>query len=130
VQTASQSSDVRARANAAEFLDALLRRRDQRALRELLLVVADDLSIAKRVARGSALLNIAAPATRRAAVELMMHDADTALAALASLHAAAVAGRPARVAIGGRLGGRPAVELSTAGVTLGAAPAEGQNPHA
>jgi hypothetical protein len=63
-------------------------------------------------------------------VELMVHDADTALAALAELHAAAVAGRTARVAIGGHLGGRPAVELSTAGVTFGAVEAGGQNPHA
>jgi AAA family ATP:ADP antiporter len=130
VQIASQSKDSRARANAGAFLDALLRRHDQRSLRELLLIVADDLSIDQRVARGSALLHTTPPATREPAVELMVHDADTALAALAELHAAAVAGRTARVAIGGHLGGRPAVELSTAGVTFGAVEAGGQNPHA
>ena len=115
VQIATQSNDSRARANAGEFLDALLRRGDQRALRELLLLVADDLSIADRVARGSALLHTTPPVTPEAAVASMIGDADAALAALASLHAATVAGKPARVAIGGGLGERPVVELSTAG---------------
>jgi HEAT repeat protein len=112
VQIATQSKDSRARANAGEFLDALLRRRDQRPLRELLLLVADDLSITERVARGSVLLHTTPPQTAEAALASMIADDDTALAALASLHAATVAGRPARVAIGGGLGARPAVELS------------------
>jgi HEAT repeat protein len=124
VQIAIQSKDSGARANAGEFLDALLRRRDQRALRELLLLVADDLSIADRVARGSALLHATPPLTPEAAVAALISDADAALAALASLHAATVAGKPARVAIGGGLGERPVVELSTAG-----APAVALEPH-
>jgi AAA family ATP:ADP antiporter len=115
VQIATQSRDSRARANAGEFLDALLRRRDQRPLRELLLVVADDLSIVDRVARGSALLHTRPPVTREAAVALLIDDADTTLAALASLHAAVVAGKPARVEIGGGLGERPSIELTTVG---------------
>ena len=112
VQIATQSKDSRARANAGEFLDALLRRRDQRPLRELLLLVADDLSIGERVARGSVLLHTTPPQTPEAALASMIGDDDTALAALASLHAATVAGKPARVAIGGGLGARPVVELS------------------
>jgi AAA family ATP:ADP antiporter len=110
VQIASESKDSRARANAGEFLDALLRRGDQRRLRELLSVMTDDLSIAERVARGSTLLHATPPLTRERAVELMVHDADTTLAALASLHAATVAGRSARVVIGGRVDGWPAGE--------------------
>ncbi len=113
VQIASQSEDSRARANAGEFLDALLRGRDQRALRELFLVVADNLSIADRAARGSALLSTTLPASREAAVTLMVGDADTTLAALAALHAAAVAGQAASVTISGRRGERAYVELHT-----------------
>jgi AAA family ATP:ADP antiporter len=128
VQIAIESQDSRVRANAGEFLDALLRRRDQRPLRELLLVVADDLSIVDRVARGSALLHTTAPATREAAVTSMIGDADTTLAALASLHAASVAGKPVRVAIGG-LGERPAVELSTAGVPAATPEVHERAPH-
>jgi HEAT repeat protein len=131
VQIAIESNDSRVRANAGELLDALLRRRDQRPLRELILVVADDLTIGDRVARGSALLHTTAPATREAALASMVRDADATLAALASLHAATVAGKPARVAVGGGLGERPSVELSTAGVTVGAAETrEEQPPHA
>jgi ATP:ADP antiporter, AAA family len=126
VHVASESRDSRARANAGELLDALLRRRDQRPLRELLSVVTDDLSIAERVARGSALLHTTPPSTRERAVELMVHDADTTLAALAALHAASVAGKSARVV----LGGRTAVELSTTGATPGAVAAEAQNHRA
>jgi AAA family ATP:ADP antiporter len=115
VRFAAQSRDGRLRANASEFLDALLRRGDQRALRELLLVEVDDLSIEDRVARGAVLAGIASPATREAALATMSRDRDAALAGLASLHEATMAGRPARVAIGGVLGERAAVELSTAG---------------
>ena len=114
VQIASQSQDSRARATAGEFLDALLRRSEQRPLRELLLVVADDLSIVDRVVRGSTLLHTEPPATRAAAVAMMVEDADGALAALASLHAATLAGKAARVAIGRGMGERPSIELSTA----------------
>jgi AAA family ATP:ADP antiporter len=130
VQIAVQSKDSRVRANAGEFLDALLRRRDQRPVRELVLLVADDLSIADRVARGSALLHTTPPATREAAVQRMSDDADTVLAALASLHAASVAGRAARVAIGGKPGERPVIELSTAGTRMDSLEAQEQTPHA
>jgi ATP:ADP antiporter, AAA family len=130
VQIAAQSKDSRARANAGEFLDALLRRRDQRPLRELLLLVADDLSIADRAARASALLGTTPPPAPAAAVALMAGDADAALAALASLHAATLAGKPARVAIGGGLGERPPVELSTEGASAAVVVAREQTPHA
>jgi AAA family ATP:ADP antiporter len=130
VQIASQSADSRVRANAREFLDALLRRRDQRPLRELLSVVADDLPIAERVVRGSALLRTRPPVTREGAVDMMVHDEDTTMSALASLHRATVSGKPARVAIGGRMGGRLAVELATDGGALGTVEAGQRNHHA
>ena len=130
VQIASQSKDSRTRANAGEFLDALLRRHDQRPLRELLLLAADDLPISDRVARGSVLLHTAPPATREAALTLMVGDADTAVAALASLHEATVAGQPARVAIRGSLGKRPFVELTTADVSAPAPETPDRGPHA
>jgi AAA family ATP:ADP antiporter len=130
VQIAIQSRDSRARANAGEFLDALLRRRDQRPLRELLLLVADELSIADRVARGAALLQTTPPPTREVALTQMIGDADTALAALASLHAATLAGKPARVAIGGGLGQRRSVELSTAGAQILGVEGEELSPRA
>jgi AAA family ATP:ADP antiporter len=130
VQLASQSSDSSVRANAGEFLDALLRRHDQKPLRELFLMVADELSIAERVARGSALLHTRPPTTREAAVALLMGDTDTTLAALATLHAASVAGKPATIAIGGGLNGRASVELSTIAEAATGLATEGQGPHA
>lgn len=112
-QIAIQSKDGRMRANAGEFLDALLRRRDQGPLRELVLLVADDLSMVERVARGAPLARTSPPKTAEEAVRAMIEDTDSTLAALASLHAAAVAGKPARVIIRGGRGQRPPVELST-----------------
>ncbi len=118
VQLAALSDDSRARANAGEFLDALLRKRDQRALRELLLVVADDLSVPERAARGTALLHgapgfSAPPESAEQAVATLLTDSDAALASLASLHAATLAGKSARVDIGSGLGERKRVELTT-----------------
>jgi AAA family ATP:ADP antiporter len=130
VQIAAQSTDSRARANAGELLDTLLRGRDQRPLRQLLLLVADDLPIADRVARSSALLHTSPPASREAAMRLMIGDADEALAALASLHEATVTGRPARVTFGGGPGQRPSVELSTSDMGVGAVEAREQPTHA
>jgi AAA family ATP:ADP antiporter len=130
VRLACESRDNRLRANASEFLDALLRRSDQRRLRELLLVEIDDLSAEERLARGSELVAMPRPATREAALATMSRDRDAALAALASLHAATVEGRPARVAIGGMLGDRAAIELSTIGQEHPSDYPQEQAPHA
>ena len=115
VQLVAQSKDSRARANAGEFLDALLRRHDQRSLRELILLVADNLSIAERVARAAASLPTAPPATRQQAVSSMLDDADAALVALAELHAGTLAGKSVRVAIRAGLDDRATFELSAVG---------------
>jgi ATP:ADP antiporter, AAA family len=128
VQLAAQSEDSRMRANAGEFLNTLLRRHDQGPLRELFLLIVDELSITERVARGSALLHAKPPSTREAALALLTVDADTALSALAKLHAASVAGKPAQVTFGGRLSGRPPVELSTDGPVVGGVDAADRSP--
>jgi HEAT repeat protein len=98
---AGLSEDRRARANAAEFLDTLLRRRDQRGLRDLLRIVTDDLSASERVLRARPLLPHPPPETRDAALARLIEDGDAALASLAKLHLAAVAGKSARVVVGG-----------------------------
>ena len=66
-----------------------------------------------------------------AALVRMLDDADRDLVALASLHTATLAGKSARVAIGGRWGERAAVELTTAAGLPNAAPAHaGVGDHA
>jgi AAA family ATP:ADP antiporter len=113
VNTAALSTDKRARANAAEFLDTLLRRRDQRTLRELLRVVTDDLSTPERVARASSVCGTSPPGTREESMTRLLRDADATIVALAELHAGAVAGRPVEVVIAGRSSDRPPVALAT-----------------
>ena len=101
VHVALLSKDLRARANAAEFLDTLLRRPDQRLLRRLFQVLEDDLSIEKRVARAAPLLNAAPPQTRQESLERLTRDSDATVSALAIAHLAEVAGEPMRLEIGG-----------------------------
>lgn len=112
VQIATASDDKRARANAGEFLDALLRRRDQRSLRDLLRVVADDLPIRERVARASAHVTHA-PATRDEALAMLRRDRDATVVALAELHAAALAGESIEVAVPTASPSRRSVALAT-----------------
>jgi hypothetical protein len=105
VHMAFLSEDRRARANAAEFLDVLLRKRDQERLRELLRISAEEVSVADQIARAASLLREEPPpSTREGALERLAQDGDATLSALAQLHAAAVSGRPARVVIGSREG--------------------------
>jgi hypothetical protein len=102
VNIALTSKDLRARANAAEFLDTLLRRPDQRSLRRLFQVLEDDLSDGKRVARAAPLLELAAPQTRAEALDRLKTDGDATVAALAAAHLAEVAGEPMSLEIGGQ----------------------------
>jgi AAA family ATP:ADP antiporter len=127
VNTAALSSDRRARANAAEFLDTLLRRRDQRTLRELLRVVTDDLSTPERVARGASVCGTSPPHTREEAMTRLLRDPDTTVVALAELHAAAVAGRSTEVVIAGRSSLRPSVALATRRLVSSLAAPEGSH---
>ena len=101
VHVALTSRDLRARANAAEFLDTLLRRADQRMLRRLFQVLEDDMSMAARVTRAAPLLSFVAPRDRQEALERLTRDTDQTLSALATAHLAEVAGEPVSLEIGG-----------------------------
>jgi len=113
VQIAGVSDDRTARANAAEYLDTLLHRRDQRPLRDLLRVVTDSLSPSERVRRAQALVALVAPATLDEALALLMRDSDATLVALATLHAATLAGQQAQVAISTGSRDGASLELTT-----------------
>jgi hypothetical protein len=86
VHTATLSADTRARANAGEFLDALLVRRDQQPLRELLRVIVDQATDADRVSRARTEGRVLAR-TREEALRILVDDRDDAMAALAAQHA-------------------------------------------
>jgi AAA family ATP:ADP antiporter len=85
VQVASLSDDAYARANAAEFLDALLRRRDQQSLRTLLRIVTDDLPADERLKQAQSHLHQTAVVDRDDALARLLHDADLTVAGLAVL---------------------------------------------
>lgn len=119
VHTAALSSNPRERANASEFLDVLLARRDQEALRELLGIVVDNLSDVERVARASSRVPLVAR-THDEALALLVDDRDDTLAALAAHYADSLgstrlrdvvararARRPTLAAVGEHLFGRP-----------------------
>ena len=102
VYIACLSSDKRARANAGEFLDALLGRRDQQLLRDLVRLVSDDLPPEDQLTRAARLLGFTPPRSREDAVRAAIADPDIKLAALAALFAVAMGdqgvdgGAPAR----------------------------------
>jgi hypothetical protein len=83
VHNAALSSKRRDRASAGEFLDVLLARRDQQALRELLRVVVDEASDAERIRRAAA-SGYALALTQEEALAKLIDDRDDALAALAA----------------------------------------------
>jgi hypothetical protein len=88
VHAAVTSGIASKRANAAEFLDALLaggpRRRGDDGLREWLRLLFEDLTDNERVARAAAWLPDAAPAGAQAAIAMMGVDRDRMLVAMAS----------------------------------------------
>jgi hypothetical protein len=103
VHAALKSSDAATRANAVEFLDALLaprRRRDHDGVRALLRLVVEDLPDAERIARAAVLASLAVPDGADAAIALMCADRDAMLAtlavSLAEEHAARMAGEGTR----------------------------------
>ncbi len=96
VHLAYLSGDAVARANAAEFLAVLLRRRDQRRLGELLRIGAEEALPPMRLGRARTLLHESAPRVVDDALERLTHDRDTTLAGLARLRMEATAGERAR----------------------------------
>jgi ATP:ADP antiporter, AAA family len=94
------AADKRMRANAVEFLAALLGKRDEAHLAELLRIAGEDGSIDDVVERSRGLLPEQAPSSREEALRRLGSDEDATLAALAALHGAALAGKPGRAVIG------------------------------
>jgi hypothetical protein len=92
------STDRRDRANAAEFLDALLSGRRRGSLRELLRLAADETVSREGVELADGLL-ARAPSTREESLRLLVAEKDATVAALAKLHVAATEGKPMRVFI-------------------------------
>lgn len=110
VHQAYVSRSRRERAVAAELLDTLLRRSLQTALRQLLLLAADESHPADVAARARSWTHHRLPATRDEALQILLEDRDATVAALARLHAAAMRGSAARIRLGEL--GRPPIELS------------------
>jgi hypothetical protein len=109
VHAATQSRDRRARANASEFIDTLLRYRDQHPLRELLRVVTDDLDAAERAQRAAALLGREDPKSHAEALLALIDDPDATVATIAAAHAAALGDESFRQAVSHAREARPAL---------------------
>lgn len=112
VHIVTKTGDHRARANAIEYLDALLAGPAEQALRDLLRIVLDDVDDAERVARAAAYLG-ELPSTEHVAVSLIMEEHDDALAALAAHHALTLGAPSLRAAV------ERAYELRPSLVSLG-----------
>ncbi|HEY8041910.1 MAG TPA: hypothetical protein VIF15_19030 [Polyangiaceae bacterium] len=114
VHVATLSRDQRARANAAEFLDALLTRGDQQALRQLFRLLVDDLSPAERAARAASFLPRSPPVEREGALRVLVEEQDLVVSALATLYALAVGGRSLSDAVERARRQRPEIERTAA----------------
>ncbi len=116
VYLACIGTDRRARANAAEFLDALLRRRNEQALRELVRIMSDDLSAPAQVARSAAQLGLTPPRTHEEAVQAALADPDIKVAALAALYAVATGAEPLAVSVQKAREKRPSLGPAAQGI--------------
>jgi AAA family ATP:ADP antiporter len=92
VYLAYRGTDKRSRANASEFLDALLWRHDEQSLRELVRIVSDDLSPEAQLTRAAAFLGLTPPSSHDEAVRAALADPDIKVAVLAALYAGAMGG--------------------------------------
>jgi AAA family ATP:ADP antiporter len=98
VHAAARSTDTAARANAGEFLDVLLVRREQQRLRQLLRIVVDDANDTDRVARARDVLP-SLVRTYGEALKVLLADRDEVLVALAAQHALGLNDEPLRRAV-------------------------------
>jgi AAA family ATP:ADP antiporter len=89
VYLACLGTDKRARSNASEFLDALLWRSEEKALRAPIRILSDDLSPAAQANRAATHLGLRPPRSHEEAVQVALADADIKVAALAALYATA-----------------------------------------
>jgi HEAT repeat protein len=87
VYFAMQSRERADRANALEFLDTLVLREDS-SLRELIHLVADDLTLQDRAERSLSVVSLR-PRTVRGAIAALIGDPDDELAQLSAYHARA-----------------------------------------
>jgi hypothetical protein len=95
VHLACMSEDRYARANAGELLDTLLRHLDQQPLRELLRLVADDLSATERLRRFRLLVDEDLVRSAGEALAVLRASSDPMVAALANQDAAVLGRRAA-----------------------------------
>ncbi len=116
VYLAMLGADRRARANAAEFLDALLRRRNEQLLRELVRLVCDELSPQAQVTRAAERLAFTPPRTHDQAVQAALADPDVKVAALAALYAVATGAQPLVASVEKAREERPNLGLAALGV--------------
>jgi HEAT repeat protein len=120
VYLACIGADKRARANASEFLDALLRKRNEHSLRQLVRIISDDLSPAVQVDRAAALLGLEPPRSPEEAVQLALADADIKVAALAALYAVATGKEKLVASVQSAQETRPSLGTTARGLFQGA----------
>jgi AAA family ATP:ADP antiporter len=89
IHLAYVSDDKRSRAHAVELVAALLTRRDDARLLELLQIVGEEASPEDALERARPLLPRPPSSSRRETLDLLVRDEDKGLAALAALHVAA-----------------------------------------
>jgi hypothetical protein len=123
VYLACIGADKRARANASEFLDALLWRREERSLRVLVRIVSDDLSPEAAVNVASAHLGLTPPRTHQEAVQAALADADIKVAALAAMYAIATGADGLVASVHRAQEKRPSLAPAARGIFEGAFPA-------
>jgi ATP:ADP antiporter, AAA family len=120
VYVASRSPERVRRAHALEFLDVLTASDSSpqaQQVRQLLLLVVDDLSVADRLTRALPFVP-QQPATYAAALAALMADHDDSLAAFAAYHALEVGTAELEGAVAEALRERPALARASGGVTL------------
>jgi hypothetical protein len=119
VQAACLSDDPYAKANAAEFLDTRLGRRDEQRLRHFLQIVADDLDEGEQIARAALLLPANAPQTQEESLADLVGDPDVMVATLAGIRALEVGGESLRARVASIRRKRPEVDVGAAGLSPG-----------
>ncbi|MGA7123158.1 MAG: MFS transporter [Polyangiaceae bacterium] len=129
VYLACLSGDAYARANAGEYLDALLARRGQQSLRALFRLIADDLQPAERAERAATLLGAPAKSSLEAALQILITDPELTVATLAGIVALEVDTPALRAAVQQARRVRPELDLS-AGQLLDGATSESAAAHA
>jgi AAA family ATP:ADP antiporter len=114
VHFAVLSKDARLRANAGEFIEEVLFRRDREPMLALFRLVTDDIDAEDRVRRSALLLPEAAPRSHEGTVVALMEDPDATVASLARVHALALGGEILGGAVFSSGAARPSLIAETA----------------